>query len=100
MSGGRFDYVEHRIPEIAETIQEEIDNNNVKWDEFFPEPEWNGERYTKETIDEFKNGIEFLRKAYVYSKRIDYLLSGDDGEEQFHIRLKEELQKFKFNTTC
>ena len=97
MSGGRFDYVEHRIPEIAETIQEAIDENNVKWDGCFSEPEWNGERYTKETIEEFKNGIEQLRKAYVYAKRIDYLLSGDDGEEEFHKRLKEELENFKFN---
>ena len=33
MSGGRFDYIERRIPYIAESIQAEIDNNNTKWDE-------------------------------------------------------------------
>lgn len=99
MSGGRFDYIERRIPYIAESIQAEIDSNNTKLEGFFSEPEWNGERYTKETIKEFKNGIEALRKAYVYARRIDYLLSGDDGEDDFHKRLKEELNNFKFENS-
>ena len=98
MSGGRFDYIERRIPYIAESIQAEIDNNNTKWDGIFSETEWKGERYTKETIEEFKNGIEALRKAYVYARRIDYLLSGDDGEEAFHRRLQEELENFNFSS--
>ena len=96
MSGGRFDYTEHHIRGIVESIQEEIDNNNTKWDGLFSESEWDGERYTKETIEEFKKGIEALRKAYIYARRIDYLLSGDDGEETFHRRLQEELENFKF----
>lgn len=96
MSGGRFYYIERRIPYIAESIQAEIDKNNTKWDGFFSEPEWNVEHYTKETIEEFKKEIEALRKAYVYARRIDYLLSGDDGEETFHRRLQEELENFKF----
>jgi len=32
-----------------------------------------------------------LRKAAIYAQRIDWLLSGDDGEESFLERLKEEL---------
>lgn len=31
----------------------------------------------------------------IYTQRIDWLLSGDDGEESFHSRLKEELDKLK-----
>ena len=98
MSGGRFDYIERRIPEIAEAISEEICNNNVPYDGLFSVMEnWNGERYSKKTIAEFKKGIEYLRKAYVYAKRTDYLLEGDDGEEDFHRRLKDDLKNFKFN---
>jgi len=99
MSGGRFDYTEHHIRDIAESIQEEIDNNNIPFDGIFPEQiseDWNGERYSKKTISEFKKGIECLRKAYIYAKRIDYLLEGDDDEESFHSRLKEDLKNFKF----
>lgn len=49
----------------------------------------------KETIEEFKQGLSILRKAYIYAQRIDWLLSGDDGEESFHKRLKEELDNLK-----
>lgn len=98
MSGGRFDYTERRIPEIAEQILEEISENNVPWGGLFSdEQDWSGERYSKKTIAEFKKGVEYLRKAYVYAKRIDYLLEGDDGEEEFHRRLKEDLKNFKFD---
>ena len=55
----------------------------------------NSHKYSKETIKEFKKGLNILRKAYVYAQRIDWLLSGDDGEESFHKRLKEDLDNLK-----
>lgn len=54
-----------------------------------------GPVYTKKTIAEFKKGIKAIRNALVYLHAIDYLLSGDDGEESFHARLKEDLEKLK-----
>lgn len=36
-----------------------------------------------------------MKQAEVYAQRIDWLLSGDDGEESFHERLKEDLDKLK-----
>ena len=39
--------------------------------------------------------LKILNKAFVYVNRIDWLLSGDDGEETFHKRLKEDLEKLK-----
>lgn len=62
------------------------------------EPDENGEipyypDYTPETIQEFKNGIDILKKASVYAQRIDWLISGDDGEDTFHKRLKQDLGK-------
>ena len=106
MSGGSLcNYQQYRIRDMWERIQEEIDSNNkpyyknpeYEWEElvnknFFEE---GGKRYSDETIAEFKNGIEILKKAYIYAQRIDWLLSGDDGEESFHKRLKEELQQLK-----
>jgi len=35
--------------------------------------------------------MKVLKVASVYAQRIDWLLSGDDGEESFLKRLKEEL---------
>jgi hypothetical protein len=44
-------------------------------------------------ITKFKEGLDILRKAEVYAQRIDWLVSGDDGEESFLERLKEDLEK-------
>ena len=49
--------------------------------------------YTEETIAEFRKGVEILKKAEIYTQRIDWLISGDDSEESFHKRLREELDK-------
>ena len=35
--------------------------------------------------------------AAIYAQRIDWLLSGDDGEESFKRRLKEELDELESN---
>ena len=61
-------------------------------------PDENGEipyfpDYSEETLQEFRRGIAILKRASIYAQRIDWLLSGDDGEESFHKRLKEELEK-------
>ena len=77
MSGGAFDYKQYNISMIADEIEQIIEHNSYK----FPD----------DIIEEFKTGVDILRKAHVYAQRIDYLISGDDGEESFRERLKEEL---------
>jgi len=103
MSGGSFDYSQYHITTIADSIQSELDKmgkeipREDRWhdddwyakypnDKFYP-------TYTMETIREFQNAVKQLRIAAVYAQRIDWLLSGDDGEENFHKRLNEELDK-------
>lgn len=49
----------------------------------------------EETLTEFRRAVAVLKQTRVYVQRIDWLLSGDDGEESFHERLKEELEKLK-----
>jgi len=44
-----------------------------------------------ENILEGYEGIELLKKAQIYAQRIDWLLSGDDGEDTFHKRLSQDL---------
>ena len=98
MSGGHFDYNQHWINDIIDSIQYEIDNNNVN-----PNPDWisqeewenvyHSQNYSKNTIDQFKKGIYYLKMAYIYAHRIDYLLEGDDGEETFRSRLIEDIVK-------
>ena len=85
MSGGKFDYKQYSIDYIVDEIDQIIRTNKEK--------EWY--QYSDETINEFKKGIELLRKAAVYAQRIDWLVSGDDGEERFHQRLKEDLNQLE-----
>ena len=91
MSGGHFNYNQNRIPDMIENIEEKIAYRSKprysQWGDIEP--------YSKETLKELKKGVEILKKAFVYAQRIDWLLSGDDGEESFLIRLKEELEALK-----
>ena len=71
-----------------------------QYEEYPPEKDENGftiypyyPDYKEETLVEFRKGVELLKKARIYVQRIDWLLSGDDGEETFHERLKEDLEK-------
>lgn len=81
MSGGYFDYDQHRLQDMIDKIQCVIDENDTT--------EWYN--YSQDTIDEFKNAIDVLKIAYVYTQRIDWLVSSDDSEDTFHKRLAKEL---------
>lgn len=86
MSGGSFDYKQYQLSMLLEEVKQE----------FLEQSKSNeNERYSKETLKKFKKAIKFLKKAYVYVCRIDYLISGDDSEESFHKRLKKELINLK-----
>lgn len=89
MSGGAFDYDQHRIRTIWETIQSIIKNNKKK-DNF-----GYASNYSKKTLAEFERAISILKIAEVYAQRIDWLISGDDGEETFAERLAEDLAGIK-----
>lgn len=92
MSGGNFNYGQTYIADIADQIDEMIINNgkeDVITDSYFDDIHYNN--YSPETIELFKEGVVALRKAFVYTQRIDWLVSGDDNEEAFTKRLKEEL---------
>lgn len=94
MSGGHFDYNQHRIRDIADEIEQLIHNNGKKKN--YKVSSWENEHYYEyppEVIEKFKEGLDILRKAEVYAQRIDWLVSGDDGEESFLERLKEDLDK-------
>ena len=114
MSGGHFDYYQWHIRDIIYSLEDYIYGHSLDEEDidYYIEDHWledkekeyviknkhtvpNLYEYSKETIKEFKKGLAILRKAYVYAQRIDWLLSGDDGEESFHKRLKEELDNLK-----
>ncbi len=85
MSGGHFNYDQSCIQEIADQI-EHIIHNNGKEDDL---------NFSPKTIRELKKAVRALKIAYVYAQRTDWLFSGDDGEDDFHERLKQELAEIK-----
>lgn len=104
MSGGSLsDYSEYKISEIAENVEEIIERNNRVKDKSKLSPwEYDSEdeeiyyyQYSDKTIDEFKKAVYYLKKAYIYAHRIDWLISGDDDEESFHRRLNKELNELE-----
>lgn len=92
-------------------LSEEVDNSGLKiakfqdhfgntyevretnWVEYADGKEY--PEYTIETLQEFETAAKLLRKAFIYAHRIDWLLSGDDGEDTFHERLKKDLEELK-----
>jgi len=95
MSGGHFDGWSHyRLEEISEEIKSRIKTENIEVTnengEFLGTMEKS--EYSADTNHELLNAINIIQQASIYIKRIDWLLSGDDGEESFQERLREELE--------
>ena len=108
ISGGHFDYNQYKIGYIADQIEQTIIKNGVKktpeeikdgwhndeWYEKYPEDLFNY-KYPDEVIEKMKEAVKALKIAQEYAQRVDWLLSGDDGEESFLSRLEENLKKIE-----
>ena len=107
MSGGHFDYKQHHINDIADSIERIIENNGREktreeikeeswrgddWYEKYPEDQYHY-KYPDKVINKMEEAVKALRIAQEYAQRVDWLLSGDDGEETFLSRLEENLNK-------
>lgn len=105
MSGGAFDYYQYRIRDIWEGIQKRLDRQGQEKPE---EETWLIKEYLDKYPEErfytvypeevqkiFRDGVEALKIAEIYAQRIDWYLSGDDGEESLISSLKEDLEKLK-----
>ena len=81
MSGGMFEYDQYRINDMIDKIEKEMQNpcDYVEDKELF--------------ILTCKEAIKSLKIAFVFAHRIDWFLSGDDGEDSFYKRLREDLEK-------
>lgn len=93
MSGGRFNYQQSSINNIADNIEDMIYNNGSQ-----ELDQWGYLKYDdwpQEIIEQFQIAVKKLREAYVYAQRIDWLVSGDDNEDIFLERLKTDLKELK-----
>lgn len=105
MSGGHFDYKQYHIDEIARSIEIKLERqgkekpkydlfDNSEYYEKYPEEKYYY-TYPKNIQKKMREAIKYLKIAAVYAQRVDWFLSGDDGEESFIERLNEELNDLK-----
>ena len=111
MSGGHWDYVQYRFTDVADDIDKLVKKNGKPKtkeeldDEYWCDNDWynkypedlNHYKYREEVIEEFKKAANAIRIAQIYIQRMDWLLSGDDGEDSFLERIKEDLDELKEN---
>jgi hypothetical protein len=91
MSGRHFDHIQSHIEDAADEVDRIMsENDSIEKNEY---DEDIGCHYNSETIEKFKVAADTLRKAAVMLHRVDWLVSGDDGEESFHERWDEEINK-------
>lgn len=105
MSGGEFDYNQYNIKDIAERLESLLERQGKevaeedRWsipDYYIDHPEEAYYEYYSPIVQEkMKEGIYILKKAFIYTQRIDWFLSGDDGEDSFLRQLNEELRELE-----
>ena len=92
MSGGHFDYQQYRIEDIAVMIEEVIKSNDDKSLNEWGQQRGNG--YSPEIIKKLREAAHTLRQSAEMAQRIDWLLSGDDGEDCFLRRWDKEVRDY------
>lgn len=90
MSGGHFgDYDYYKVSQFADELEVEIENND-KPDEYG----WK-HNHDPEVIDYLEAQIPKLRKMAEIMRAVDYLYSGDYGDDSFLLRVKEVEAKYE-----
>ena len=89
MSGGSFDYNCFKISQFAEELKNRIDENDHE-DEYG----YYTSCFNKKTISELTRCQKIIELAGKLAHDIEWLYSGDIGEETFMKRLDETLMNF------
>lgn len=105
MSGGSMDYIYGIINQAADHIQNKLANVELKrkskrfcdvYEDYKKEhPELaylqSPEALTDAVIKRLRDALVCARKAAIYAERVEWLTSGDDGYENFCMRLDKQL---------
>ena len=103
MSGGFFEYKQYHLNDIIDSIERELNQqgklkpkselfSDEKYYQNNPEEKFYYS-YPVAVLDKMKEAVAVLKIAEIYVQRIDWLISGDDGEQTFLERLANELIK-------
>ena len=97
MSGGHFgDYDYYKVDQFADELEVEIENNGKSKDDSGYYGEKWYPNHDPDVIDVLREQIPKLRKMATIMRDIDYLYSGDIGDDGFLLRMKETEVKYDF----
>ena len=82
MSGGHFDYGCFRISQFADELKHEIEINDDETKDEFGDSRGYG--FEKETISRLATAQQIIETAGKLAREIEWLYSGDHGEESFN----------------
>ena len=85
MSGGQFDYVQFKIMDVSQDLDACLEN--LKDSDYL--------EISNETVLIIKDTVFKLKEVSILLNRIDWLISGDDSEKTFKVRLADDLKKLK-----
>jgi hypothetical protein len=103
MSGGHYDYLYHRLNELADSIEGDfIDNGKYMGEDWGSSEDFYGRRPAKEydrledatpeqkliILSEIKSLIKDLRNCSNRAKELEWYMSGDTGASSYLERLK------------
>jgi hypothetical protein len=91
MSGGAFQYEQDKIDGVAWEILRLVETNSDETLNSWGSPVGRG--YSEEVLKRFADAVIACRRAACYVRRVDWLVSCDDGEDSFLARLDEELRQ-------
>ena len=86
MSGGEFDYNCFKISQFAEELQHKIETNLNKDDYGY------SYNMSDEVLEKLKAAQKLIELAGKLAREIEWLYSGDHGEESF-VRLYDKIMK-------
>lgn len=104
MSGGHYDYLYHRLDELADYIEGDFINDGKYTDEdWSAEMDFYGRRPDREydrledatpeeraiILEEIKSLIKDLRRCSIRAKELEWYMSGDTGATSYLNRLKD-----------
>ena len=95
MSGGHFgDYDYYKVSQFADELEQDILNNGKAGtdgdhSDWYP-------NHNEEVIEYLKQQLPKLRKMSEIMRHIDYLYSGDHGDDTFIDRIEEVEEKYNY----
>ena len=96
ISGGHFndnEYVYYKVAQFADELEEEIRHNGKAGTD--GDHSYYYSNFEPETIKYLRKQLIPMRKMAEIMRHVDYLYSGDHGEDSFMERVKEVEEKYQ-----